>query len=225
MIIWLPSFPRSGNTLVRTILFQTFGVRTFSIYESAENSNNHDSADIFEKIGPSFWSGDWQSFLDECRGSPRQFFIKTHHGPEGSDAAIYIVRNGIVATDSYQHYLSVFEDPAPSLDDVISGRIGGFGRWEQHLEAWQPKSRPNTLILRYEDIVSDAPHQIDRIAEFTGLTPIREWVDPWAEMHALGPNFFRRGKVEIPAELSTAQIEYFLDFGNNRFWMNEFGYL
>ena len=37
MIIWIASYPRSGNTLVRTILHRSFGVESHSLYDQIEN--------------------------------------------------------------------------------------------------------------------------------------------------------------------------------------------
>ncbi len=128
--------------------------------------------------------------------------------------------------NSYRHYLSTFHHITPSWEAVVAGEVGGLGRWEQHVEAWRPKTRANTIILRYEDIVSQSRNrELERIADFAGLKPLHSWKDPWAEMHAAGPNFFRRGKADISAEISQEQRSYFRDFSNNGAWVREFGYL
>ena len=37
--IWLTSYPRSGNTLVRTILYQCFNLKTGSVYSNDLGGN------------------------------------------------------------------------------------------------------------------------------------------------------------------------------------------
>ena len=52
-----------------------------------------------------------------------------------------------------------------SLDDVIEGKHR-FGTWSGHLESWKPWERPNTLMLRYEQMVSDLPAILQKISDF-----------------------------------------------------------
>ncbi len=38
-VIWLASYPRSGNTLLRTVLYQCFGIQSASVYPNDLGGN------------------------------------------------------------------------------------------------------------------------------------------------------------------------------------------
>jgi len=52
-----------------------------------------------------------------------------------------------------------------SLEDVVRGRHR-FGTWADHVRAWAPETRPNTLLLKYEDIVDDLTATLDPLGAF-----------------------------------------------------------
>jgi hypothetical protein len=81
--------------------------------------------------------------------------VKTHDPPEDNCKAIYIVRDGRSTCVSFYHYLKDFPhlDLKFSIRDVIAG-FTPFGSWGDHLDHWKPLDRPNTLFLKYEDLVS-----------------------------------------------------------------------
>ena len=119
--------------------------------------------------------------------------LKTHDRPEGDGPAIYLVRDGRAAIDSYYHYHQKFAFEKPSLTEVIAGACQ-FGRWCEHYLAWQPRSRPNTLFLRYEDLVSQPQKIIPQVAEFLHMEPKDGRVPGFQELQQQFPVFFRRGQ-------------------------------
>ena len=44
MIVWLASYPRSGNTFLRVVLHNVYGVSTYSVYE--------DNDPVAQRVGP-----------------------------------------------------------------------------------------------------------------------------------------------------------------------------
>ncbi|HMJ91237.1 MAG TPA: hypothetical protein VK530_15560, partial [Candidatus Acidoferrum sp.] len=86
MIVWLASYPRSGNTFFRIVLHHVYNLKTFSVYNDPE----------LEKIGVAEVVGHetMPASLDELRSSSEVFFVKTHELPADKDPAIYIVRDG-----------------------------------------------------------------------------------------------------------------------------------
>jgi hypothetical protein len=223
MIFWLSSFPRSGNTLARTIFKQIFGISTYSIYENQDTPQT--IREILETVGATPFKGSYVNFIEFARKSSKPTIIKTHHGPESDDPAIYIVRNGLVATDSYRHYLKVFQKQSPDWSTLIKGAASKMPTWSQHLDTWNPINRPKTLIIKYEDLVSkQANSQITAIGRFCGLKANNSWRNPWKKMHHVGPNFFRRGRPTVPPEITVDEVEAFLKTANNRKWMEYFKY-
>jgi len=159
--IWLASYPRSGNTLLRTILHHCFGLVSASAYpndlggsaalEAYVGHVEHDAAG-----GIRFPDGTLP-------------LIKTHERPSDGRPAIYVVRDGRAACVS----LWAFYDRSLPLAAVISGRHR-FGTWSDHLSAWQPWARARTLLLRYEDLAALSPTVLDRLGGFLGRAIIAD---------------------------------------------------
>ena len=92
MIVWLASYPRSGNTALRILLKAKFGLSSYSEYG--------DPLDIAANPGGSAAVGhvthglDPEEFLQEARKSRKTYLIKTHGHPTDGSKAIYVVRDG-----------------------------------------------------------------------------------------------------------------------------------
>jgi len=204
--IWLASYPRSGNTFLRLLLEQVFGLPTYSKH-CVEGENYHDpSADPLENASP--LPPDWRRLIGKTpRAQPA--LIKTHSQPEDDSPAIYIVRDGGPAIDSYYRYCQSFETERPSLTAVITGACH-FGNWSDHYRAWQPQTRPRTLFLRFEQLVRQPAEVISQLAGFLQRQPVSGAPPSFAELHAQFPDFFRRGSNrDFATEWSPVQLSLF----------------
>jgi hypothetical protein len=167
-MIWLASYPRSGNTLMRLAL-QNIGIGSTSIY--------HDSVidDMFE-------------------GSE---FCKTHGLIGGSDKAIYIVRDGRDALVSHAHYRieieNIEETYERELDALIDNVYIAFVPWCLHV-MWY-FSRDNVLVVRFEDMLSNLTEEMMRVAQFAGFEIPHKVEVNFEALHTERPEFFRRGIV------------------------------
>ncbi len=228
MVIWLASFPRSGNTMLRIMFRSVFGLSTYSKHEAIgdrpveENGLWVDDA-VGGRIGARFYTEaeGWSGFLARARDSRETYLIKTHDGPEGADKAIYVVRNGLVATDSYRHFLEAADGRPVGWTDLLA-KPHAFENWSAHLDAWRPDSRPDTLLIRYEMLVGDPMLAIRLIRDFAGLAPVAAWDNPWTTLREAAPNFFRRGRTAIPEELTADEIDRFMAIHSG--WMERLGY-
>ncbi|NEO25854.1 MAG: sulfotransferase domain-containing protein [Kamptonema sp. SIO4C4] len=157
-MLWLASWPRSGNTLLRTIFFSCFGLHTGSIYPRDLGGNET----LEKQTGHIEWEADGQIHF------PNQIpVLKTHELPQNDAPAIYIVRNGRAACVS----LWQFYNQSLPLEVVITGQHR-FGSWANHVRAWNPWERPNTLLLHYEDLARDHKTAFDPLTTFLG-TPVQ----------------------------------------------------
>src|ERR1700730_1738586 len=184
MIVWLASYPRSGNSLLQIILRESFGIQTHEIYPPFSSASG-------EIIGVPDQYLDAQR-LSKAAVSDHTYFIKPHAPPQDHAKAIYIVRDGRSAIVSYCHFLKDFTPETKTLEDVVLGDCN-FGSWTGHLEAWAPKQRPNTLLVRYEDMVRNRTNVINTIAEFLELPAVSLEISPFAEFQAFEPRNFRSG--------------------------------
>lgn len=188
--IWLASYPRSGNTFLRILLQNYFHLPTYSVYR-VEGQEFHDpSADALEQAP--FLPRDWRERLTTDIDAP-PVLIKTHGAPEKFGAALYLVRDGRAAVDSYFHYHKKFSFEQPSLTEVIAGACQ-FGSWSEHYQSWQPHTRPQTLCLKYEDLVNRPADCVPELARFLQLNPAASRLPTFAELKQRLPDFFRRGQ-------------------------------
>ncbi len=168
-IHWLASFPKSGNTWVRFLLYRYF-------YGEITNS-----ADVGKRI-PDIHAGD----LARASTATRTQLIKTHWGlspqmphVDRTAGAIYIVRHPRDVLLSMLNYYRLREPLAKWTDEhfvrlfIQSGADpgslrNGFGTWEDNLLSWLSQRQFPLLLVRYEDLKEDAAKELRRMVAFLG---------------------------------------------------------
>ena len=154
-IIWLASYPRSGNTFLRTILWHCFGQRSGSVYPQDLGGNTE-----LELYIGHIEHGENGQLHFPAGNIP---FVKTHEHDRDDKPAIYVVRDGIASCVSMWQ----FYKRSMSLEAVMTGHHR-FGTWTDHVQSWHPWDRQNTLLLRYEEMISDLPSVLQAITSFLG---------------------------------------------------------
>ncbi len=204
--LWLASYPRSGNTFLRIILEKIFQLPTWSVYRVEGQDFRDPSAEPLEQAP--LLPADWRSRL--CTSPDAELvIIKTHDLPEDEGAAICLVRAGCAAVHSYFHYHQKFSFEQPSLTEIIAGACQ-FGTWSGHYLGWQPRTRANTLLLKYEDLVARPESVIPVLAQLLERAPTGADLPSFAELKAKFPAFFRRGQnQDFLTEWSPAQLALF----------------
>ena len=207
-VVWLASYPRSGNTFLRTVLYQCFGIRSASVYRD----------DLGKQAGIEALTGHIEPTAQGRIefGDQPVCPIKTHALPPDDRPAIYIVRDGRDAVVSLYH----FWNERLALSDIVEGP-DYFGSWADHLTAWEPQKRPNTLLLRYEDLVDSLGASIDRIADHLGLEPRSRTLPSRAELAALDGRWIKPAGAD-KAELDGPALRRFWEVNGDV--MREFGY-
>jgi len=206
-VIWLASYPRSGNTFLRTIIFHCFGVRSASIYAS----------DLGE-----FGVGGMVGHIEQRPDGGIDFgdepvrFIKTHHPPQDDRPAIYIIRDGRAASTSLYEF---YKRNMP-LKAIVEGR-NMFGTWAGHLKRWHPLDRPSSLLLRYEDMVRDTRGVVDLLAGYLNLKP-KSYVVPTREQLARADGKWIRPDGAERAELEGEVLDRFWEINGEA--MQSYGY-
>jgi len=180
-IVWLASYPRSGNTWLRFMLGCL--LKGSPVVSSAEVS----------RLLPDIHDG----IRGDALFGKRTTIIKTHwvfdaELPLREDAVgvIHLVRNPLDVLESNQNYAltrsgEVFAQMSQEerqtkayqfAEDYIANgghpRFAefGFGSWEHHTLSWaSPRNEMPKLALRYEDLLADPMTQLRRIAQFLRL--------------------------------------------------------
>jgi hypothetical protein len=211
MIVWLASYPRSGNTLVRLLLHHCFGVDgTYSVHPDVNLDNPSDVA----------WAGVVGHLelpaggLAALRFTDGYHFVKTHDPRLATSAhpAIYIVRDGRDALVSHAHY--IIERRGKGSDSGFDAMVQGLvwqkrkgGGWSNHVKAWTQRAAP-VAVLRYEDLLQLPIVRMTAVLDALGiqLRSSGEQMPTFEELHARWPNFFRKGtigqwRVEMPKRI------------------------
>jgi hypothetical protein len=218
MIIWLASYPRSGNTFFRILLNHIYGIQTYSIYNDPLFSELRGFADV---VGHQKLEMDYE----EMAASDELFFVKTHDLPSDCSPAIYLVRDGRDSIVSYAHYIMSFRDkmsPERSLQKslrkpvkallrglgwdehaaitkklIFSAKGSQHGTWGENVQHWLKRDAV-TFLVRYEDLIQ-APTEytieaIDAVDLNNSLAIKDGTIPPFEELHQRWPQFFRQGK-------------------------------
>lgn len=186
MIVWLASYPRSGNTFLRLMLKQGLGLATYSTHEG----DDHTKPRLAELIGHTK-DGYSKDLIEAGRNSSEIYVIKTHYVPQTDDLSIYVVRDGRAATVSYLHFC-LDSGLIVTMEQLIEG-VPYIGSWSSHIASWNPLHRPNTLFLKYEEIVSEPDIALRQVSEFLKVPIVDRTRPSFEELHSLEPLIFRAG--------------------------------
>jgi hypothetical protein len=203
MIVWLASYPRSGNTLLRLVLHHVFGLTTYSAYDDP----------LFVEMGASQVIGHrpLPAPVADLAGREETFLVKTHELPAERWRAIYLARDGRDALVSYARYIQEFEVPPEGRAADDAGREAEFrnilrglietdtryGGWSGHVSAWLGRGAAPTATIRFEDLLQGPVETARRALEAVGLPHRSTGAAPptFEELHRRWPKFFRSGQV------------------------------
>jgi hypothetical protein len=197
-IVWLASFPKSGNTWLRAFLanyFQPPG-KTLDINSLRQFTLSDIRQDFFDKANGRPYRGrtleDWirvrPAAVRLIAGSKSgHHFVKTHCQirkvggidlipPEVTAAAIYILRNPFDIAPSYARHLSVDLDAAiERMGSRLSVHANPnrvmeiVGRWDEHIGSWTNAPGLPRHVMRYEDMLADPDKAFRRLLGFLRL--------------------------------------------------------
>ena len=195
MIVWLASFPKSGNTWVRamisSLIYSDNGVFNFEIIKKIQQFPNKKH---FEKFTDKYQNVQelkkfWVAAQEQINLDKKIKFLKTHHinckideypftNKNNTLATIYVVRDPRSLVESFSNYYKINKDAAIksiTFKELVSG--AGFiknkqnnvftiiGSWNDHYNSWT-KANANLLILRYEDLLIDPLKELNKIIVF-----------------------------------------------------------
>lgn len=199
MIIWLASYPRSGNTLCWSLLKRMYGAQLYDSYllpDSPASLNNPGAQLPGSPIT--------EHTLQSLAASDQYYFLKTHEMPLEDYPALYVVRDGRDALVSYTHFALDHQGVSKVIKRLRYGRklqnliqSDFFGGWSGNVEAWANRSTP-TAIMKFEDLVKDAPGTLRKaLRQLDYLQPEADNPDlpDFDTLHQANPQIFRKGQV------------------------------
>lgn len=162
--VFVASYPRSGNTWLRFMLYEILvGESTFkNVHELVPDIGQQDQARPV--------------FADGGR------LIKTHEPFRPAyKKAIYLVRDVrdvALSEFAYQKALGLVPDDFETyLQRFLRGVVNPFGSWVEHVSSWmkaQDEKRANILLVRYDEMRRSPEDSLAGMMEFMELPVQRE---------------------------------------------------
>ncbi len=150
-MIWLASFPRSGNTFFRNVLFEVYGIES-STYHKDPNRTLDD---------------DYQKYA----------VVKTHELPTllpkkyRDCPSVYIIRDGRDSLVSIAHHRKDIVVPGSDffnnlLHSILAQKGSFFGGWSENVRQWTAKA---DIVIRFEDLIEDPLREIEKLRSIMDL--------------------------------------------------------
>lgn len=206
-IIWLASYPKSGNTWMRAFLHNLLldarePVDINSLHHFTLGEGN---ARFYNQFDPRPLSALSEAEVMALRPKvhelltrafPDSVFVKTHHflgeiegmpliTMDHTAGAIYVVRNPLDVALSYAGHFGVTADRA--IEELANDGTGSkpsdrnarqyYGSWSLNVSSWTHKPAPTLHVVRYEDMQDRAFETFAGVARFLGLDPPRERIE------------------------------------------------
>ncbi len=176
--IYIVTFPKSGTTVMQVILYQLV-------------TNGKGTMDFDHIYDVSPWLRNDAFRGRPVRELPPPRVIKSHDFYESFDRRtkgrfIYVYRNGMDVAVSLYHQNKNYNKPDLSFDVFLRRFIRQRRGWFRHLRDWLENNRGfPVLYVRYEDLVVDKRHEIERIIAFLGLDVSDEAIERALEYSSL----------------------------------------
>ncbi|MDO5758204.1 MAG: sulfotransferase domain-containing protein [Rhodobacterales bacterium] len=193
-IIWIASYPKSGNTWMRSLLAHYFMPPGQA--PDINNLRNFTTADVrqdfYDAANGGLYEGkdlaDWMRVrLPALRliaqSRPNHHFVKTHCQtiriadqdvipPEVTSGAIYLIRNPFDLAPSFARHQSADIDTAIDRmlnPDTVMGTPSGIfdvmGRWDDHIASWTGAPGLKRRVIRYEDLLKRPAREMRGLLE------------------------------------------------------------
>jgi len=194
MIIWLASYPKSGNTWIRSFLSAYYytddGLFDFSLLDNIEQYPNRS---FFEhKIEqPGEISNYWSSSQEKILSYKKIKFLKTHNSlisinnnsfttSKFTLGAVYIVRDPRnVLTSLKNHFSLNYEDALEFMKnkkkyiyDNRTGKENDFSTfhflssWSNHYKSWTKTKLFPMYIIKYENLIKNTNQVFEKLIIF-----------------------------------------------------------
>ncbi len=197
-IIWLASYPKSGNTWLRIFIENLFrnthvpaNINELGVVKYTDNSYS-----LYEKVvGHSIIGQEdhqlhgYRKAVQDYLGSQTQtIFVKTHNAllvHEGSPlihmentvGAVYLLRNPFDMVVSFAHHYRITYDeaiqaiasPYHRINTTQQGLFQILGGWTNHYNSWFGVENFNPLFIRYEDMIRNPVKTFGKFMKFLGL--------------------------------------------------------
>ena len=191
MIIWLASYPKSGNTWVRSFLsayyFTNNGIFDFSLLKKFNQFPSKDFVDKKLK-SPNEIVRYWHPVQEDILKNKKIRFLKTHNAlielgnikfttPKYTLGVIYILRDPRNMITSLKNHTDISYDEALNFitnDETIlyDTKVNDFdathyiSSWQMHYKSWLLNKIFKKFIIKYEDLENNTEEVLNKLVIF-----------------------------------------------------------
>ena len=195
MIIWLASYPKSGNTWLRSIISSLLYSKDGNFdFELLKKIRQFPEKQFFKDIMTDFNNfneikKNWITAQEKINLSKNIKIFKTHHGKytlgdhnftdnKNTLAIIYVVRDPRNLVKSLSHHFDLSLEKASEFllapkvigngekwEKKKDGMYNLLGKWNDHYRSWT-RNNNNLLLVKYEDLLTNTETQMYRIIDF-----------------------------------------------------------
>ena len=193
MIIWIASYPKCGNTWVRSLLS--------AYYFSKDGEFNFDLLkNIRQFPSPYFFpnkintveeaSASWLPVQKKIKETKKVYFLKTHNvygAYKGNNfttsdytlGAINIVRDPRNVITSLMNHFSINEEDALKMMNNVHRNLRDrndkdnyatysfISSWDKNYKSWRITKNINKILIKYEDLENNVENTFLKIVKFT----------------------------------------------------------
>jgi aryl sulfotransferase len=198
-LIWLASYPKSGNTWLRVLLSHYLAASDHTLDINHLSIPNAADVTVFDHVGllsPSELTVDegdsarvamyrclagqgaglrWLKIHDAFRRVPTGEWLCP---PDVSQSAVYLVRHPADVAISFGYHFGMSTEEAVALMARPNAVIGRYSRlqfvqalqtWSQHVQSWRCQAEIPVVVVRYEDLLQDPFMAFERLLTDLGL--------------------------------------------------------
>ena len=196
MIVWLASYPKSGNTWVRAFLnaylHSPVGKFDFSLLGKIEEFPQHDILNKFMNTKDFHnlkeISKNWVKVQEAINFNNKITFLKTHSSlcningniftnKDNTLVFIYIVRDPRNVTLSMSNHfgntqeesLKILTDEKYTIYPSVNNQLlpaTHISSWKNHYVSWKNCNSINKIIIKYEDLINNSYDTFKKIINF-----------------------------------------------------------
>jgi len=206
-IIWLASYPKSGNTWLRSFLhnFLLAADRSYDINKLTDLTAGESMTDLYRALDPALD----EHFTDErvrelrplvhraiSQRSPDTVLVKTHNALAEIDGAplisldvtagaIYVVRNPLDVAISFSHHnrttvdniIEFMNTKAAATVSNATNVYEFYDTWSGHVASWTATPSPTLHVMRYEDMLANPQKSFAAVVKFLGIEAPRQRIE------------------------------------------------
>lgn len=229
--IVLASFPRSGNTFLRNVLYQVYGIYSWNNIEVYnKNFKKFNNLSKRKQNKGTLKEKDEENLL-ELSSKFNHHVLKTHELPALAfkDVAkdsriIYLVRDGRDALVSMAHHRKDIVEPGTdfteNLKAAIIAQFGSyFGGWSVNVQEW---TKIADVVIRFEDFIKDPLKYTESFRSFIDLpAPEMDKVPTFESQKNGGAHFGGNARKKISVEERNEFNQKFFRKGKVGGWKDE----